>query len=134
MDKLLFEYREKVNLDFKLRWLNVNELKFKLGNFRDKVVFSDFIGLRCLLKVGEYNGRFVIIESNIFVVRFLFDNKSVVIILDSFNIILVEEFIGDFEKYYMVDLFELMKYVFDVIERRELVIYFKISNIILDIL
>lgn len=112
----------------------MNELKFKLGMFRDNVEFYDFIGLRCLLKVGEYNGRFVIIESNIFVVRFLLDNKSVVIILDSFNIVLEEEFIGDFEKYYMVDLFELIKYVFDVIERRELVIYFEISNIILDIL
>lgn len=64
----------------------------------------------------------------------MLDNKSVVIILDSFNIVLEEEFTGDFEKYYMVDLFELMKYVFDVIERRELVIYFEISNIILDIL
>ncbi|NLS34293.1 peptidase S41 [Mycoplasma agalactiae] len=133
VDKSLLEYREKVNPDFKSRWLNANELKLKLGNLRDKAVFSDSIGSRRLLKVGEYNGRPAIIESNTPVVRFLPDNKSAVITLDSFNTISAEELTGDPEKHYMADSFELMKYALDVIERRELATHSKISNIILDI-
>ncbi|TKA59036.1 hypothetical protein MBOVa_4410 [Mycoplasmopsis bovis 8790] len=129
----LDEYRTEVNSKFNSRWLNANELKTKLANLRENAEYYDDYESRHLFKVAETITGPRLVEGKVPVVRFLPDNKSAVITLDSFDAAPLENLTNNPEDSYMIDSFELMKYALDVIERRSIESGNQINNIILDI-
>nr|WP_307910069.1 hypothetical protein [Mycoplasmopsis bovis] len=86
----LDEYKNKVDPKFNSKWLNAGQLRTKLARFERKSNIPwRFWVLERLLKVSQTINGLRLVEGNVPVVRFLPDNKSAVITLDSFSALLL---------------------------------------------
>ncbi|MBT1370089.1 peptidase S41 [Mycoplasma bovis] len=129
----LDEYKNKVDPKFNSKWLNAGQLRTKLAALRERAIYHDDFESRRLLKVSQTINGLRLVEGNVPVVRFLPDNKSAVITLDSFSAAPLENLTNNPEENYIFDSLELMKYALDVIQRRSMETGKEINNIILDI-
>ncbi len=86
----LDEYKNKVDPKFNSKWLNAGQLRTKLGPLWEKEQYTmTILSSRRLLKVSQTINGLRLVEGNVPVVRFLPDNKSAVITLDSFSALLL---------------------------------------------
>ncbi len=86
----LDEYKNKVDPKFNSKWLNAGQLRTKLAPLWEKEQYTmTILSSRRLLKVSQTINGLRLVEGNVPVVRFLPDNKSAVITLDSFSALLL---------------------------------------------